>query len=119
MAKECQVIQLGVVSYNEAWTLQERLAAQRGADEIPDTLLLLEHPHTYTLGSSGHQENVLLSLEELQARGIDVYRVNRGGDVTYHGPGQLVGYPIIKLPKGGDGLHADVISYIRQIEQTL
>jgi len=115
----CQVIDLGRLAYQDAWALQEQLAAQRGADQIPDTLLLVEHPHTYTLGTSGHDENVLLSPEEMRARGIEIYRVNRGGDVTYHGPGQLVGYPIIKLPAGGDGLHADVVAYVRQIEQTL
>jgi lipoyl(octanoyl) transferase len=115
----CQVIDLGRLAYRDAWALQEQMAAQRGADQIPDTLLLVEHPHTYTLGTSGHDENVLLSPDELSARGIELYHVNRGGDITYHGPGQLVGYPIIKLPAGGDGLHADVVAYVRQIEQTL
>jgi lipoyl(octanoyl) transferase len=116
---ECRVMWLGQVPYQDAWKLQEQLAVQRGADEIPDTLLLLEHPHTYTLGSSGHDEYVLLSPDDLRERGIEVYHVNRGGDVTYHGPGQLVGYPILKLPVAGDGLHADVIRYVRQLEQTL
>lgn len=115
----CQVVALGRMGYQEAWTLQERLAKERGADQIPDTLLLVEHPHTYTFGSSGHAENVLLSPDELRARGIEVHWVNRGGDVTYHGPGQLVGYPILKLASAGDGLHADVIAYIRGLEQTL
>ncbi len=115
----CRVVPPRRLAYQEAWTLQEHLAAARGANRIPDTVLFVEHPHTYTLGSSGHAENVLLSQEELQARGIEVYRVNRGGDVTYHGPGQLVGYPIIKLPDNGDGLHADVIQYVRMLEQTL
>ncbi len=115
----CQVIAPRRLAYGEAWTLQERLAAARGADQIPDTLLFVEHPHTYTLGSSGHAENVLLSPEELQARGIEAHWVNRGGDVTYHGPGQLVGYPIIRLPDNGDGLHADVVSYVRMLEQSL
>ncbi|MCC7447294.1 MAG: lipoyl(octanoyl) transferase LipB [Anaerolineae bacterium] len=115
----CQVIDLGRLAYQDAWALQEQMATRRGADQIPDTLLLVEHPHTYTLGTSGQDANVLLSPEDMHARGIEIYRVNRGGDVTYHGPGQLVGYPIIKLPAGGDGLHADVVSYVRQIEQTL
>jgi lipoyl(octanoyl) transferase len=115
----CQVISPGRMGYQEAWALQERLAKARGADQIPDTLLLVEHPHTYTLGSSGHAENVLLSPDELWARGIEVHWVNRGGDVTYHGPGQLIGYPILKLPSAGDGLHADVIAYVRSLEQTL
>jgi lipoyl(octanoyl) transferase len=115
----CQVISLGQMAYQDAWNLQETLAKARGNDEIPDTLLLVEHPPTYTLGSSGHAENVLLSPEILEQQGIAVHWVNRGGDVTYHGPGQLVGYPILKLPAMGDGLHADVISYIRSLEQTL
>ncbi|MBX3065845.1 MAG: lipoyl(octanoyl) transferase LipB [Anaerolineae bacterium] len=115
----CQVFQLGLLPYADAWALQKRLAAQRAADEIPDTLLLLEHPHIYTLGSSGHDENILLSSAELRERRIDVQRVDRGGDVTYHGQGQLVGYPIFKLPSQVGSLHADVISYVRAIEQTI
>jgi lipoyl(octanoyl) transferase len=109
------------VPYQDAWELQERLAAARGADQIPDTLLLLEHPHTYTLGSSGHDENVLFAPEQLRERGIEIYRVNRGGDVTYHGPGQLVGYPILKLPKyeAGEGFRADVVAYVRSLEQVI
>jgi lipoyl(octanoyl) transferase len=109
------------VPYKDAWVLQERLAVARGADEIPDSLLLLEHPHTYTLGSSGHDANVLLDSDQLQARGIEIYRVNRGGDVTYHGPGQLVGYPIIKLPRYGarEGFRADVLAYVRSLEQVM
>src|SRR5215475_5359207 len=117
--RECEVISLGHMDYMEAWAIQERMAKERGADAAPDRLLFVEHPHTYTLGSSGHQENVLLSPDEMKARGIAIYDVNRGGDVTYHGPGQLVGYPILKLPAAGDGLHADVIHYVRSLEQTL
>src|SRR5947209_1719686 len=116
---DCQVISLGRVAYAEAWELQERLAAARGKDETPDMLLLLEHPHTYTLGTSSHIENVLFTPEQLAAKGIEIYNVNRGGDVTYHGPGQLVGYPITKLPAGTDGLHADVVGYVRLLEQAL
>src|SRR5512135_2278094 len=115
----CRVISLGRCPYRETWDIQEKMAVERGLDHIPDTLLLVEHPHTYTLGSSGHDENVLLSPEELQARGIALYRVNRGGDVTYHGPGQLVGYPILKLPAEGSRLKTDVVAYIRQIEHML
>ncbi len=115
----CQVLWLGRSGYQETWAIQESLAAARGRDEMPDTLILVEHPPTYTLGSSGHAENVLLSPEELAQRGIEVHWVNRGGDVTYHGPGQLVGYPILKLPAMADGLHADVVNYVRALEQTL
>ncbi len=116
---ECRVIALGSVPYLDAWSLQKQLAEARGRDEIPDTLLLLEHPHTYTLGSSGKDENLIWSAEERAARGVTVYRVDRGGDVTYHGPGQLVGYPILKLPRGVEGLHANVIGYVRALETTL
>jgi lipoyl(octanoyl) transferase len=114
-----QVRQLGIVPYQEAWALQKQLAAQRSEGTIPDTLLLLEHPHTYTLGSSGHDENVLLSPTELLERGIAVHRVDRGGDVTYHGPGQLVGYPIFQLQSAIGSLHADLIAYVRQLESTI
>ncbi len=96
--RELEVISLGHMAYQQAWEIQEQMAKERGADAVPDRLLFVEHPHTYTLGSSGHMENVLLSPDELKARGISIYDVNRGGDVTYHGPGQLVGYPIVKLP---------------------
>jgi lipoate-protein ligase B len=109
--------------YAEAWELQKGLAAKRAAGEIPDTLLLLEHPHTYTLGRSGRAENLLLDEAQLAARGIEVHWVDRGGDITYHGPGQLVGYPILKLgaPISGDGRipRADYVGYVRRIEETL
>src|SRR5215212_4009643 len=92
-----EVRRLGRVPYAEAWELQKLLAAQRAAEAIPDTLLLLEHPPTYTLGRSGHAENLLLNDAELAARGVSLHWVDRGGDITFHGPGQLVGYPILRL----------------------
>ena len=119
----CEVLSLGIVPYNDAWQLQKDLAAQRALNQIPDTLLLLEHPHTYTLGRSAHAENLLLNEDELKRRGILVEWVDRGGDITYHGPGQLVGYPILKL---GDGVTADgripqgdYVGYMRTLEETL
>lgn len=119
----CEVRSLGIVPYNDAWQLQKDLAAQRALNQIPDTLLLLEHPHTYTLGRSGHAENLLLKEEEWARRGITVEWVDRGGDITYHGPGQLVGYPILKL---GDAITADgripqgdYVGYIRKLEEML
>jgi lipoyl(octanoyl) transferase len=115
----CRVVSLGRIGYLDAWALQKRLVVARSTDQIPDTLLWVEHPHTYTLGSSGHAENVLFSPEELAAYQIEVHNVDRGGDVTYHGPGQLVGYPILKLERSAERLYADVVSYIRQLEQTL
>lgn len=119
----CEVRRLGVVPYAEAWELQKTLAGQRAAGLIPDTLLLLEHPHTYTLGRSGHAENLLWDEAGLAAKGISLHWVDRGGDITYHGPGQLVGYPILRLghPVGGDGRipQADYVGYVRRLEEML
>jgi lipoyl(octanoyl) transferase len=107
------------VPYQQAWDWQNTLAEQCGRGEIPDRLLLLQHPHTYTLGTSAHEDNLLLSPDELTQRGITVFHVDRGGDITYHGPGQLVGYPIIQLPRASDTLRMDVIGYVRNIEQVI
>lgn len=119
----CHVQRLGVMAYPEAWELQKQFAAQRAADEIPDTLLLLEHPHTYTLGRSGHIENLLWNEAQRATRGVAVHWVDRGGDITYHGPGQLVGYPIFKLGRpqleAGHMLRADYVGYVRRIEEVL
>jgi len=108
------VRRLGLIPYREAWELQRRLAEQRRAGEVPDTLLLLQHPHTYTIGRSGSRDHVFLSDVQLAARGITCLEVDRGGDVTYHGPGQLVGYPIVDL-----GLKPDVGAYLRGLEACL
>jgi len=117
------VHRLGLVPYAEAWDLQKSLAAQRAAGEIPDTLLLLEHPHTYTLGRAGHAENLLWDEAQLAARGVTLHWVDRGGDITYHGPGQLVGYPILALGAPVDGAgripQADYVGYVRKLEETL
>jgi lipoate-protein ligase B len=118
----CHVRRLGLLPYAEAWELQKRHAAQRALSEIPDTLLLLEHPHTYTLGRSGHQENLLLDAQALAARGIELHWVDRGGDITYHGPGQLVGYPILALgavDPAGRLPRADYVGYVRRLEEAL
>jgi lipoyl(octanoyl) transferase len=125
----CHVRHLGMVPYQQAWDLQAQLAAQVAAGEIPPTLLLLEHPHTITFGRSGKAANLLWSDSELKERGVQVFWVDRGGDVTYHGPGQFVGYPLIPLNATGlvhppqhdtDTLpKADYISYLRQLEQVL
>ena len=108
------VRRLGLIPYREAWELQRRLAEQRRAGEVPDTLLLLQHPHTYTIGRSGSRDHVFLSDVQLAARGITCLEVDRGGDVTYHGPGQLVGYPIVDL-----GSKPDVGAYLRALEACL
>jgi lipoyl(octanoyl) transferase len=108
------VRRLGLVPYDEAWALQNRLAVARRAGAVPDTLILLEHPHTYTIGRSGTRDHVFLSEAEMAARGITCLDVDRGGDVTYHGPGQLVGYPILDLSPT-----PDVGLYLRNLEGCL
>ncbi|HEX9090769.1 MAG TPA: lipoyl(octanoyl) transferase LipB [Anaerolineales bacterium] len=120
---------LGLVPYQEAWDIQNQLAGKLAAGEIPPTLLLLEHPHTFTFGRRGQAANLLWRESELKQRGIEVYRVDRGGDVTYHGPGQLVGYPIIPLditgllPADSSGStslpQADYVGYLRKLERVL
>jgi lipoyl(octanoyl) transferase len=92
---------LGRIDYREAWDLQKRLAAERADDRIPDQLLLLEHDAVLTLGRHADASHVLAEAAELERRGIEVIRVERGGEVTYHGPGQLVAYPILKLSRRG------------------
>ena len=108
------VRRLGLVPYREAWALQQELAADRRAGRIPDTVVLLQHPHTYTIGRSGTRDHVFLTERELAERDITCLEVDRGGDVTYHGPGQLVGYPILDL-----GETPDVGRYLRLLEGSL
>jgi lipoate-protein ligase B len=116
----CEVYKLGCVPYQQAWDWQAQAVQARSNDEAPDRLLLLEHPHTFTFGSAGHDEYVLWDEAERQRRGVEVFRIDRGGDVTYHGPGQLVGYPIIKLPRvEGPGRKLDVRGYLRGIETVI
>jgi lipoyl(octanoyl) transferase len=105
----------GVVAYGEALELQAQLVARRRAGDIPDTLLLLQHPHVITLGTSAHRENILIDDDAGLLLGIDVFDTGRGGDVTYHGPGQLVGYPILDLKPDRCDLHA----YVRDLEEAL
>jgi lipoyl(octanoyl) transferase len=110
-----RVRRLGRVSYGEGLDLQARLVQERRAGEIPDTLLLLEHPHVITLGSGAHGEHVLADEDERHRLGIELVETGRGGDVTYHGPGQLVGYPILDLKPDRKDLHR----YLRDLEEAL
>jgi lipoate-protein ligase B len=110
-----EVRRLGRVPYGEALTLQEELVRLRRRGEVPDQLLLLEHPPVVTMGSSAQEAHLLLSESERAERGIDLFRVGRGGDVTYHGPGQLVGYPILSLAPDRKDLHR----YLRDLEEVL
>jgi lipoyl(octanoyl) transferase len=110
-----EVRRLGTVPYEEATELQAQLVRRRRAGEIPDTLLLLQHPHVITLGTGSHVEHILADERERAARGIELYRTGRGGDVTYHGPGQLVGYPILDLKPDRCDLHR----YLRDLEGAL
>jgi lipoate-protein ligase B len=119
--KICLVYDLGLIGYEPAWRLQEKLAEKIGNGEQPPTLLLLEHPHVYTFGRQGKQENLLWDKAELERRGVQVFWVDRGGDVTYHGPGQLVGYPLLPVAaqKNGEITRIDSMGYIRTLEQSL
>lgn len=107
------VVSLGRMDYKEALDLQERLAALRRQDKINNVLLLLEHPPVITLGRRGIYDNIIASGEQLSANGIRIYEVARGGDVTYHGPGQIVGYPIVDLKE----LNMGVKDFVRGIEE--
>ncbi len=106
---------LGLVDYLEAWTLQRQLVEARTAGRVPDTLLLLEHPPTYTIGATGNASHLLVSQEELGRLGIAVHCVDRGGDITYHGPGQLVGYPVFDISERRGG----PLRYLRELEGVL
>ena len=115
VAPPLTVLDLAQIAYEPALALQMDLAARHAENEIGDTLLLLEHPHTYTYGSSGKREHLLAPQEELRRDGIEVVVVDRGGDITYHGPGQLVGYPILRLKDYNIG----VVHYVRCLEEAL
>jgi lipoyl(octanoyl) transferase len=106
---------LGSLPYRDGLALQEELVRRRQDGEIPDQLLLLQHPHVITLGTAAHSDHVLLTPAERQRRGIELFEVGRGGDVTYHGPGQLVGYPILDLKPDRKDLH----QYLRDLEEVL
>jgi lipoyl(octanoyl) transferase len=112
---KCEVQEPGRVEYASAFELQQQLVARRKAGAIHDQFILLEHPHTITLGRNGHLENLLAGHDALSSAGIAFHPTDRGGDITYHGPGQIVGYPILDLREW----QRDVGAYVRAIEQTM
>ncbi|HVB33007.1 MAG TPA: lipoyl(octanoyl) transferase LipB [Patescibacteria group bacterium] len=113
--KPCLVVDLGVIAYGRALELQQRVSEARKAGAAPDVLLLCEHPHVITLGRNGRREHLRVSERLLSQMGVEFHPANRGGDITYHGPGQLVGYPIVHVGE----IRRDVVWYIRQLENVL
>jgi lipoyl(octanoyl) transferase len=113
--KELLVVDLGLVEYGAAWELQRRVAAARKAGAVHDVLLLCEHPHVITLGRCGNISNLRAPGEMLRRMGVSFFETNRGGDITYHGPGQLVGYPILNLAE----IRRDVGWYVRSLEEAM
>ena len=111
----CLVIDLGLIGYAGAYELQKRVVAARKTGAIEDVLLFCEHSHVITLGRSGKRENLLASEHVLRQRGVEFYLSDRGGDITYHGPGQIVGYPILNL----GAIRRDVVWYVRTLEEAM
>lgn len=105
----------GLIPFQDAWDLQRRLVAARQQGQIPDVLLLLEHEPVVTVGRSGDRDHLLISRDLLRRRGVEVYDIERGGSVTYHGPGQLVAYPILDLR----ALDEDVVAFMRALEESI
>jgi lipoate-protein ligase B len=115
MTNKGYIIDLGLIDYQKAWDLQHQLWSKRVEDELPDLLLILEHPHVITLGRRGNRSHLIASPEVLEAMKIPIFHVERGGDVTYHGPGQMVVYPVLGLKEYGYRL----IRYIGQLEEVI
>lgn len=127
MNKKVEIQDLGLKDYKETWDYQEKLFQEileiksqnrkneTNIKETPNYLLFVEHPHVYTLGKSGHMDNLLLNEDQLAEKGATFYRINRGGDITYHGPGQIVGYPILDL----DNFFTDIHKYLRYLEEAI
>ncbi len=124
--QKVEVIDLGLKDYKETWDFQEKLfqgiidlkidnRRNNKNHQTPNYFIFVEHPHVYTLGKSGDVSNLLLSEEQLKAKGATFYKINRGGDITYHGPGQLVGYPILDL----DNFFTDIHKYLRYLEEAI
>ena len=126
MNKKVEFIDLGLIDYKTCWDYQEKLFAEileikssnrkeDKSDETKNHLIFCEHPHVYTLGKSGDEKNLLVNEEYLKSRGATFYKINRGGDITYHGPGQIVGYPIFDL----DNFFTDIHRYLRFLEEAI
>lgn len=115
ISKKIEYIDLGTIDYKEAWELQQRTFELRTKNEIDDILYLLEHPHTYTLGKVADKNNLITTDAVLKEKQISVYDIDRGGDITYHGPGQIVGYPIIDLKNWKQDTH----EYLRNLEEVI
>ncbi len=113
--KSCYIIDVGLIGYADAWELQKRLVTARKNGAIEDVLLLCEHPHVITLGRNGKREHLLASEQVLRQKGVEFHSSDRGGDITYHGPGQLVGYPILNLA----AIRKDVVWYVRMLEEVM
>jgi lipoyl(octanoyl) transferase len=113
--KECLATDLGPIAYAEAYALQQRVVSARKAGAMEDVLLLCEHPHVITQGRNGKREHLLVSDSVLRQKGMEYYETSRGGDITYHGPGQIVGYPILNL----GALRRDVVWYVRTLEEAM
>src|SRR6266478_5313619 len=113
--KQALQVALGLMGYAEAYALQKRIVAARKADAIEDVLLLCEHPHVITQGRNGKREHLLASENVLRQKGVEFFETSRGGDVTYHGPGQIVAYPILNL----GAIRRDVVWYVRQLEEAM
>ena len=111
----CYTVDAGLIGYTEAWELQKRLVAARKAAAVEDVLLLCEHPHVITLGRNGKREHLLASEQVLRQKNVEFHSSDRGGDITYHGPGQIVGYPILDLTEH----RRDVRWYVQQLEETM
>jgi lipoyl(octanoyl) transferase len=113
--RTCRIIDLGLVGYAEAYALQKRIVAARKAEAIEDVLLICEHPRVITQGRNGKREHLLASEHVLRQKGVEFYETSRGGDITYHGPGQIVGYPILNL----GAIRRDVVWYVRTLEEAM
>ena len=126
MNKGIKIQDLGLKDYKKTWEFQELLfkkivdlkvknRREQTAFSTPNHLLFVSHPHVYTLGKSGDLSNLLISNQEMEAKGVHFYKINRGGDITYHGPGQIVGYPILDL----ENFFTDIHKYLRLLEETI